>query len=283
MKPSLADIPAEAPDAGGGRGLNLGGLGALFVLTLRQHLRGRRLLVLALLFLLPAVLVLIVRLTPQPPSPRELEFGFIFYLIPHGLATLTALLYAAGVIQDEVEEQTLTYLFVRPLPRWALYLTRLLATLTTTALLTGLFTTVTFVVIYWNTPELWGDVLPGRALKTAALLALAQAGYCALFGAISLWTRRALVVGVAYIIAFEGLLANFETVARRLTVMYYFRVLALRWLEPANSREWAIDLATAPSAASCVLTLLGASVVFALLGALTIMRREFRVKTPEGS
>jgi ABC-2 type transport system permease protein len=283
MKPLTADppMPTTSPDLD--RAFNLGGLGALFVLTLRQHLRGRRLLVLSLLFLLPAVLVVVVRLTPKPPPAGELEFAFVFNLIPHALATLTALLYAAGIIQDEVAEQTLTYLLLRPLPRWALYLTKLLATLIITVLLTAVFTMLTLVVIYWGTPELLDGGLPGRALKIAALLALAQAGYCALFGAISLWARRTLVAGVAYIIVFEGLLASFDTVARRLTVMHYFRVLALRWLDPANGREWSINTATAPSAANCVLVLLGASLVFALLGAAAMMRREFRMKTPEAS
>jgi ABC-2 type transport system permease protein len=257
-------------------------LAALFVLTLRQHVRGRRLLVLSLLFLLPSALAVIVRLTPFPPAPAELEFGLIFNLIPHALATLTALLYAAGVIQDEVEEQTLTYLLLRPLPRWALYVTKLLATLVTTTLLTGLFTTLTFVVVYWNTPELWGDVLPGRAGKTVALLALAQAGYCSLFGLLSLFTRRSVIAGIAYIILFESLLANFDTVARKLTVMYYFRVLTLRWLDTTHSRVWSIDLAAAPSSGDCVLTLLGASAAFVVIGAVMMMRREFRMKTPGG-
>jgi ABC-2 type transport system permease protein len=283
MKPLTADALMPTTSLNLDRAFNFSGLGALFVLTLRQHLRGRRLLVLSLLFLLPAVLAVVVRLTPEPPPAGHLEFGFVFNLIPHALATLTALLFAAGIIQDEVEEQTLTYLLLRPLPRWALYLTKLLATLTTTALLTAVFTTLTLVVIYWGTPELWNGDLPGRALKIAALLALAQAGYCALFGTISLWTRRTLVAGVAYIIVFEGLLASLETVARRLTVMYYFRVLALRWLDPTDSREWSIDLATAPSAGNCVLVLLGASLVFTLLGAALMMRREFRMKTPEAS
>ena len=101
------------------KSFDLTALAALFVLTLRQHLRGRRLLVLSLLFLLPSVLVAIVYLTMHAPPPGHLEFVFVFNLIPHVLATLTALLYAAGIIQDEIEEQTLTYLLLRPLPRWA--------------------------------------------------------------------------------------------------------------------------------------------------------------------
>src|SRR5262249_50154082 len=144
-------------------------------------------------------------------------------------------------------------------------------------------TILTFVVIYWSTAELWREVPLERALKTAALLALAQTAYCSLFAVVSLFTRRALIAGLAYIVVFEGLLATFESVVRRLTVMYYFRVLALRWLNPPQSKEWSLGLAVAPSAHECVWTLLGASAVLVLLGAAKMMSAEFRMKTPEGS
>jgi ABC-2 type transport system permease protein len=252
------------------------------VLTLRQHLRGRRLLVLALLFLLPSLLTIVHRLAAHSPQPQDLEFGLIFNFIPHALATLTALLYAAGMIQDEVEEQTLTYLLLRPLPRWALYLTKFTATVLVTSGLTVAFTTLTYVVIWWNTPELWSDV-PERALRTAAVMTLAQVGYCSLFGALGLFTRRALIAGLIYIVAFEGILASFDSVIRTLTVNYYFRVLTVRWVEPRETGPWALKLDVVPSTTACVLTVLGASAAFVLLGAVMMQRREFRMKTPEGS
>jgi ABC-2 type transport system permease protein len=282
-KTAITTAPAPAAVVPAGRGLDLTALGALFGLSLRQSLRGRRLLVLSLLFLLPSALAVVVRFAPRPPPASLLEFAFVFNLIPHALATLTALLYAAGMIQDEVEEQTLTYLLLRPLPRWALYLTKLAVTWLVTSALTAVFTTLAFAVIYWGTPELWGEVLPTRAAKVAALLALSQAGYCSLFGVLSLLTRRSLIAGLAYIIAFEGLLANIDLVVRKLTVMYYFRVLSIRWLAPADSKEWSIRLDEAPTDLGCVLTVLTATAVFALLGAVLMMRQEFRMKTPEGS
>ncbi len=282
MTTTARGAPAAAAPAHLGRGFDLAALAALFTLTLRQHLHGRRPLVLALLFLLPGAMAVATRWAPHAPPPAEMEFALVFNLIPHALATLTALLYAAGVVQDEVEEQTLTYLLLRPLPRWALYVTKLAATVLVTSAFVGAFTVVTYAAIYWGTPELWPEILAGRALKAAGLMALAQVGYGALFGAIGLLTRRALLVGLAYIFAVEGLLANIETVARRLTVMYYFRVLAVRWLEPPDSRVWSLDLDTAPSASGCVWTLVGMSAALALVGAVLMTRREFRVKTPEG-
>lgn len=283
MRPATPTVPHPLTSVRARRGLDVSALAALFVLTLRQHVRGRRLLVLSLLFLLPSILATLVRLAPHPPPAGHLEFALVFNLIPHALAPLTALLYAAGIIQDEVEEQTLTYLLLRPLPRWALYITKLAATMLTTAVLVGAFTILTYVVIYWTSADLWRNMPLDRALKAAALLSLALATYCAVFAVVSLFTRRALFAGLAYIVAFEGLLASFESVVRRLTVMYYFRVLAVRWLDPPDARSWTLDLAAAPSARECVWTLLGATAILTVLGAVKMNRAEFRMKTPEGS
>ncbi len=263
---------------------NLGALAALSVFTLRQHVRGRRLLVLSLLFALPGVLAAVINLAARFAPPAEgLKFALVLNLIPHALAPVAALLYSAGIIQDEVEEQTLTYLLLRPLPRWALYLTRLLATVLMTSALTAIFTAATLAVIALTAREPATAGFAEQSLKTAGLLALAQVAYCGLFGFLGLLMRRSLLVGVGYIVIFEGLLASLDTVARRLTVMYYFRVLVLRWLEPAAGRDWAIDLTTAPQARTCVLVLLGVGVVLALAAAIFFTEREFRMKTPEGN
>jgi ABC-2 type transport system permease protein len=263
---------------------DLAAMAALFVLTLRQHVHGRRLLVLALLFALPGVLAAVVNLLSRfPPTVENLQFAFALNLIPHALSPLAALLYATGIIHDEVEEQTLTYLLLRPLPRWALYLIKMLATLLLISAVTALFTVATFVVIALTSSEPLTLNWIRPALTTAAALALAQAGYCGLFGLLGLLMRRSLLIGVAYIFLFEGVLASLDTVARRLTIMYHFRVLILRWLTPADGKEWSIDLATAPDARTCVLTLLCVGLALAVAAAFFFAGREFRAKTPEGN
>jgi ABC-2 type transport system permease protein len=254
---------------------------ALFWLTLRQHTRGMRLVLVCLLFLVPSVVVIVARLAPNPAPAAALEEQLILYLMPHVLAPLAALLYGSGMIQDEIEEQTLTYLLVRPLPRWLIYLTKLLATLLVTIVLTGVFTLVTYGVIAWGDEGL-ARVMPERPLQMAGLFALMLMAYCALFGLISLFLRRSLVAGVVYIAVFEGLLANIDFAFRHLTIMHYFRVLCARWLE-LKPRDWQLDLATAPSAGNALLILIGASLVAAVFGAVAFAGREFRVKTPEGS
>jgi len=270
------------------RRVDLGVLWTLFSFTLRQHARGRRLLILAVLFSLPALLVILIRSLNPQASLVHVEFGFLFNMIPYTLIPLTAVLYASGMIQDEIEDQTLTYLLVRPLPKGFIYLVKLLATLVVAAALPVLFTFVTYVAMYWGSPG-WEDALTQRAPRVAALFGLSTVGYCALFGCISLFTRHSLVAGVAYVVIFEGVLANIDFAVRRLTFMYYFRALARRWVPldwaviTRGGDPWSINLAEAPTAAGCVWTVLLVSLAATALAMLTFASREFRVKTPEGS
>jgi ABC-2 type transport system permease protein len=261
----------------------------LFWLSLRQHTHGRRLFVLVLLLALPCALAILLRSLSQPAPAEILEFTLVFGLIPHALAPLTALLYAAGLIQDEVEGQTLTYLLLRPLPKWTVYLTKWLATILVCVCLIDFFAFALYMAIYWGTPGLWSEIVPGRALQTLAALALAQLGYASLFGCLGLLTRRSLIVGVAYIVLLEGVVANVEFVGRALTIVYYFRVLILRWLDLPDLlqrqwlRAWQLDLAKIPDALSCVETVAVASLAITIFSALWFSASEFAVKTPESS
>jgi ABC-2 type transport system permease protein len=268
-------------------GLPWSALGTLFTLTLRQFLYGKRMLVLTLVALLPAALAILVRTTVDSrhgPVNREIEFVCLFNLIPHALLPLTALLYASGMILDEQEGQTLTYLLIRPLPKWALYLTKLLATLCMVAMLGLVFVLITYVATYAGTDAFF-EVFPLKVLRTFGVMALALVTYAAVFGCLSLLVQRAMIAGIAYIAIVEGVLANLDFPVRKLTVVYYFRVLSLNWLDldPRMSSAWTINLSDAPEPFACVLTLLVVSGLATLLGAWVFSSREFYVKTPESS
>ncbi|MFL5243675.1 MAG: ABC transporter permease [Gemmataceae bacterium] len=278
---------------------NLSGLVTLYVLTLRQFVRGKRWWIFALLFLLPAGLAVLLRATTDDLPLRGMEFILVFSLIPLGLVPLISLLYASGIVQDELEEQTITYLLIRPLPKWGIYLGKLLATLTTTALLVAICTSFTFIGIYAfaNPPE--GESIIVRCLKVDGLMALAAVAYSCLFALISLFTRRSLIAGICYTIILEGILGRLPFATRLLTVAYYFRVIAARTLDftitegrhrvSPIGHAWNIDIEKDPSLlehpqlATCFEVLVGASIVAALIAAFLFTVKEFRVKTPEGS
>jgi ABC-2 type transport system permease protein len=241
-----------------------------------------------MLYALPCVLALVLRSLSRPAPTDILEFALIFNLVPHALAPLTALLYAGGMIQDEVEEQTLTYLLVRPLPRPALFVCKLLATLLLTTVLITVSTMGLYLAIYWNTTQIGDGSIAKRIVQTAVIMSLGQVGYCSLFGCLGVLTRRTLIAGVIYIVVIEGLLANLQFMVRALTVVYYVRVLAIRWLDLPEQilrswqSNWGLNLDQIPDGNSCVLKVLGFGLAITVLAALGFSRREFRMKTPEG-
>jgi ABC-2 type transport system permease protein len=265
--------------------LELSALWTLFTLTLRQFLHGRRMLVLGALALLPAALAVLIRSVDEEGPPlREIEFVCLFNLVPHVLLPLTALLYSSGMIMDEQENQTMTYLLIRPLPKWALYLTKLLATVCMVALLGLAFVVITYTAIYAGSNEFF-DVFPLKMLRTFGVFTLSLLTYTAVFGCMSLLIQRSMVAGITYIAVVEGIMANLQFAVRNLTVMYYFRVLSLNWLnlDHGMSEGWAIKLSDAPEPFVCVLTLLTVSVLATFLATLVFSQREFHVKTPEAN
>ena len=269
----------------------------LYLLALRQHLHGRRWIVVVILFLLPAGLALVIRATGAEAPGRMLEFVLSWILIPQALLPLVALLYASGIIQDEQEEQTITYLLVRPIPKWMVYVVKMVAMWTTSVVLVTVLSLLTFLAIYAGSDTELSSVLV-RFLKTSAILSLAVVAYCGLFGVMSLVTKRVLVVGVLYTAVVEGLLASLPLSVRMATIIYYTRLVAYRTLDfvvtwPRGREDdvaadaWYFDpvqdpgLAEHPQLRTCILVLLGVAIVCTAIGAWISTQREFHVKTPE--
>jgi ABC-2 type transport system permease protein len=290
--------PSAMPRRRPAGGFGLTALWSLYVLTFRQHLHGKRWMIMAGLFLLPAGLAVLIRATAPEAPVILMEFLLAFMFIPQALLPLVALVYASGIINDEQEDQTLTYLLIRPLPKWAIYVVKMLATLTTTILLTAFFTVLTYIAIYIGN-DAGGANVPLRCLKAVGIHCLAVAAYCCLFGLMSLLTRWALIVGIVYAALFEGLLANLPFGVRLVTVIYYARLIAYRTMEfkftemghteDLAAVAWQLDiqkdpqLLEHPSLRICVLVLAAASLLFTMIAAFLCSQREFHVKTSQAT
>lgn len=292
-----ANPDQSAPIGSTFRRSRVGAYWTLYLLTLRQHLHGKRWMAAALLFVLPVGLATLIRLTRSGVPDLMLEFVLLWILVPQALLPLVALLYSSGIVQDEQEEQTITYLLIRPISKSVLYGIKMAATWTTTVLLTIVLTVMTYAAIYAGS-ETDLNVWLLRCMKAAAILSLAAIAYCSIFGAISLLTRRVLIVGILYTAIVEGLLASFPLSLRWGTVIYYMRLMAYRTMDfvvswPNERKEdvaataWFLNidsdptLAEHPTLSTCVLTLLCVSLVCTALAAWLCSRREFHVKTPE--
>jgi len=294
LSPAIGGSAQGARRVRPARGSRLVSFWTLYQLTLRQHLHGKRWLVMALLFLLPVGMAILVRQTaPNVPSVG-LEFMLAFLFLPQAVIPLVALLYASGMIQDEQEEQTITYLLIRPIPKWAIYTIKLLATLTTTVVLVALATVLIYAAIYLGADAHGADI-PLRCLKAVGIHSLAAVAYCCLFGLLSLLTQRTLMVGILYTAVFEVLLASMPFGIRLVTVTYYSRLIAYRLLtfvspQPRRTEDiaaavWHLDVyknpLEHPQVGTCVTVLLVASLACTVLAAVLCSVREFHVKTPE--
>ncbi|MDG3007028.1 ABC transporter permease [Paludisphaera mucosa] len=261
---------------------SLGALATVLRITVARQMRGKRIWTFVVLFAAPIAIALLVRRHQDPYDPADSERALIFGLIPQAILPLAALLFASSLVQDDVEEQTLTYFLIRPIPRWAIYLVKVLGATLVTSALAGVFTAAAIVAVRSGTPETDAASLLTESGVVAGLSALALAAYVTIFSFLGLLTRRVLVIGVAYILIFEGVVSRIPFLVRNGTILYHVRVLAVRLLGLDGS-PWSIDLALAPSVATSLASLLGAAGLFLALGAWIFSTREFRVKTPEGS
>ncbi|MFT3881072.1 MAG: ABC transporter permease [Gemmatales bacterium] len=96
-------------------------------MTLRGLLQWKRLTLLIFLSIVPLLGVIVFRTVGVPrieqqseiiPAYLKFEFFGVLVYFSSIVAPLTILLLATGMIRDEQENQTLTYLMMCPIPRW---------------------------------------------------------------------------------------------------------------------------------------------------------------------
>jgi ABC-2 type transport system permease protein len=185
--------------------------GTVASITLRAAMGRRR----ALLFGLPAVILVLVTLAVKAGHPTAAnwpskilgDFGFSVVL------PLTALIIGSSVLGAEIDDGSIVHLLATPVRRSSIIMTKF-------AVAVGL--TMLFVAV----PEfVAGLIATGGATKLAVgLFVGALAGsviYNALFIMISAATTRAIAVGLLYVLIWEGLLGNFVSGARELSIGHY--------------------------------------------------------------
>jgi ABC-2 type transport system permease protein len=170
--------------------------------TLRQLLGRRRTLLLVLLSVLPVLLAVAFRAGGETNIERFTRSSFdtisVTILLP-----LVAILFGSGAFGAELDDGTIVYLLAKPVRRVWIVLAKAASATLMALLLTCVSTAVAgFIVLVPS-----GDV--GVKATEAQVLAMVvgSACYACLFLAVSLFTRRALVIGIGYMLVWEGALS----------------------------------------------------------------------------
>jgi ABC-2 type transport system permease protein len=180
-------------------------------ITLRATMGRKRSLLFAIPPLILVLVTVLVRIAhPHDPSwPSEVVgiFGFTVVL------PLTALIIGTSVLGAEVDEGSIVHLLATPVPRFVVIWSKYVVAV----VLTAAFVAVPVLLA--------GLIATGGLTKLAVgLFVGALAGsvmYNAVFVMISVLTTRAIAYGLAYIVVWEGLLGNFVSGARLLSVGQY--------------------------------------------------------------
>jgi ABC-2 type transport system permease protein len=213
--------------------------GALVTLTLRALLNRRRTLLLVLLGALVVAIVGLYRLSDPPPEQAlEVTRQLLSDLALGVLLPLVAVIVGTAAIGSELDDGTIVYLLARPVPRWRIVLVKLLVAWIVVLILVVPATLVAGLI---------GQDDPALAFGFAAATAVGALEYTALFVALSLLTSRALIVGLAYVVIWEGVVAGLFAGTRPLSVRQHALAVAeaLGGADAAGLAEIALGVAIA--------------------------------------
>ena len=211
--------------------------GSLVMLTLRALLNRRRTLMLGLLGVLVVVIVVIFRLSdPSPEQALEVTRQLLSDLALGVLLPLVAVIVGTAAIGSELDDGTIVYLLARPVPRWRIVLVKLLVSWVVVMILVVPATLIAGLI---------GQDDPALAFGFAAAAAIGALEYTALFVMLSLLTSRALIVGLAYVVIWEGVVAGLFAGTRPLSVRQHALAVAeaLGGGDAAGIAEVALEVA----------------------------------------
>lgn len=233
-------------------------IGALFNLALRQALTRRKLLLLAILALIPLGFAALQRNLDPTAGPDGILDGVFNGVLLSIALPLIVMTLATGAFGNEIEDRTLSLIAAKPIPRAAVVLAKLAATVAVAGPLTAVVAALVVLM------ALDGGAARGAAVAAASAL-IGVAAYAAVFTWAGLVTSRALAFGLVYALLWEGLLASQLEGLRYLSVRAYM-LGSLVGLDDAAFAPFSSNVIELPAALG------GATLMTALFYLLTLRR-----------
>ena len=186
--------------------------------TARALLGRRRTLLMLLLAGAPVALGLLVRLggTRTSALVPALEGLVVSSVLP-----LVALVFGTAALGSELDDGTAVHVLTKPIPRWAIVVPKVVVAGGLTALLLFPATIVAGILVGGT-----GPTQLGITFAFAIAVLVGSFVYSTIFVALSAATSRGLVIGLAYSLLWEGLLAGALKGTQLFSVREYIRGIA---------------------------------------------------------
>ncbi|HET7304593.1 MAG TPA: ABC transporter permease subunit [Segeticoccus sp.] len=172
-----------------------------------------------LLFVLPAVLLLVAAVVRALAGADPATANDV--LVQLGLRVvlpLAALIASSSVLAPEIDDGSIAYLLAKPIPRLSLTCSKLLVAIGCTVVCAALPILVAALVLATGTS--------GMALAYGVGALAGGAAYCALFLWLSSLTRHAVVIGLIYVLLWEGLVGNLLAGVRWVSITRWSEAIA---------------------------------------------------------
>ena len=265
----------------------------IFDLSLNEMLWSRRTIFMGLLVGAPVLFALLVRglvflgapifehnqvrngMRQTILVPGPVVFGYVMWMLYLTvIVPILGVFYGTSLMADEVEDKTITYLFVRPIRRGAVLLGKYLAYVVCTVFVVLPSVVIVYLLIVPINGSLGGSFID--LLKDLALLTMGLAVYGAVFAFIGAKLKRPLLVGLMFIFGWEPAVMAFPGYLKRFTVSYYVQGLVPHAI-PNTGVVSAIQglFREVPTLPTSLFWLTLIWFVFLALGAWVVERREY--------
>jgi ABC-2 type transport system permease protein len=177
--------------------------------TVRGALGRRRTWLMILLAALPVGVAILIRLGGGQPNTQTI----LDTLIIRTVMPLLALVLGTSVLGSELEDGTAVYLMVKPIPRWRILLAKMVVGAGITAALVFPATVATALLAGGRNALTAPD-----AVAYALAVAVGGIAYACAFVTLSVFTGRALILGLCYVLIWEGALSGLLEGTRFLSI-----------------------------------------------------------------
>lgn len=222
--PPLKIIPFPKPGDHPAQGVYINYLGASYAHAVQMIVRRRRMLLAAVITLIPAIIPLAIGFFSKSEFNEDGNRTFIYLVeLVHidSLGPLLALFFASLLVGEEIETQTISYILTRPIPRSAWVLGRFFAYMTVASIMISLSIFLTF-----------SACAPLSGIGFTAVDFKLMAHYCGVatmglmgYGAVAIflgaYTKRPIIIGVILLYGWQQLAMMVPGVIDFLTIKKY--------------------------------------------------------------
>ena len=207
---------------------------AVFRLTLRQFAGQRRSLLLFGLALVPVALAVLFRLGEHLDQHEETA-NFLADVVVTAILPLACLLLGTSALGSEIEDGTAVYLLAKPVPRRDIITAKFAASALIAAAFLVPATAVSGLI------GLQGVSEEGIATGFTIAVLVGVFAYTAVFILLSVATSRALLIGLAYVFIWEGLITELFSGTRYLSIRQYCLGIA-DFISTVSERDFEANL-----------------------------------------